>query len=251
MGEKSEIKAVSPQDFWEEKKKILVILAHPDDPDFFCGGTIAKWTRSGNQVDYCLLTKGDKGIQEGFQITGNINALRMKEQRKAGNELKINEIIFLDYEDGYLVPDLELRKKITSIIRKVQPDIVVTCDPTNYFIRDDYINHPDHRAAGQAAIDAIFPASQNEHFFPDLFVQEKLHPHHVQEVWLSLPYEPNLVVDITDSWDRKIAALLKHQSQIGEPEAFINRMKSRHTEDSTDSDPRYEEHFRRIDLRKK
>jgi len=248
---KKETAEIPIEEIWGKKKKILVILAHPDDPEFFCGGTIAKWTAAGNEVIYCLLTKGDKGIQEGFNFRGDIKDLRIKEQKEASVELGVNEIVFLEYKDGYLVPNLEMRKRITYIIRKIQPEIVVTCDPTNYFIRDDYINHPDHRAVGQATIDAVFPASQNARIFPDLLEQEELHPHHVQEVWLSLPYQPNLTVNVTDTWDKKIAALLNHQSQIGDPEVFIERMKSSHTEDTDASNPRYEEHFRRIILRKK
>jgi len=235
---------------WEEKRSILVILAHPDDPEFFCGASIAKWINEGNTVSYCLLTKGDKGVSENFKGGSNIREIRTKEQKKAAAKLGVNLIRFLDVEDGYIIPDLKLRKKITGEIRKSKPDIVVTCDPTNFFIRDTYINHPDHRAAGQVTIDAVFPAAQNPYFFPELMDDDGLCPHHVEEVWLSLPKDPNIIFDVTEFWDLKISALLEHQSQIGNRDDFINRMADRHTDDSTKENPRYEESFRQIILRR-
>jgi LmbE family N-acetylglucosaminyl deacetylase len=210
--------------FWDTKQKILVILAHPDDPEFFCGATIAKWTAEGHQVSYCLLTMGDKGVNDHFSQTENIKELRIEEQ----------------------TPNLELRKEVVGVIRKVKPDIVVTCDPTNYYLRDSYINHPDHRAAGQVVIDAVFPAAQNILFFPELEKELHLEPHHVKEVWISLPKEPNIAIDVTETWPRKLEALTKHASQIGDIDQFYIRMRSRHTEDSSDESPRYEEVYRRI-----
>lgn len=232
--------------FWESKQKILVVLAHPDDPEFFCGGTLSIWAKEGHEINYCLLTMGDKGINEQFKRAENIKQLRIEEQQSAAKVIGANQIIFLDNEDGYLTPNLELRKDVARIIRQVRPDIVVTCDPTNYYIRDSYINHPDHRAAGQVVIDAVFPAAQNELFFPELVANEQLLPHHVKEVWISLPKEPNVFIDITANWENKINALMKHASQIGETTKFLERMRTRRTEDSTDENPRYEELFRRV-----
>lgn len=232
--------------FWDTKQKILVVLAHPDDPEFFCGGTLAIWAKEGHEISYCLLTKGEKGINEKFRGVENIKKLRIEEQQRAAGILDIHQINFLDYEDGYLTPNLELRCEVAKVIRREKPNIVVTCDPTNYYIRDSYINHPDHRAAGQVVIDAVFPAAQNELFFPELMKKEKLSPHHVQEVWISLPKEPNVFIDVTDTWDLKIKALLMHASQIGETEKFLERMRSRRTEDSSEENPRYQEFFRRV-----
>ena len=235
---------------WEEKRSILVILAHPDDPEFFCGASIAKWVKEGNTVSYCLLTKGDKGVNENFKGGTNIREIRIREQKKAASKLGVERINFLDVEDGYIVPDLGLRRKITGEIRKNKPDIVVTCDPTNFFIHDTYINHPDHRAAGQVTIDAVFPAAQNPYFFPELMDDDGLCPHHVEEVWLSLPKDPNVIIDVTEFWDFKISALLEHKSQIGDQAAFIKRMTARRTDDSSEENPRYEESFRQIILRR-
>ena len=234
--------------FWSSPQKILVILAHPDDPEFFCGATIAMWVDDNHDVSYCLLTKGEKGVNEDFERVDNIIQIRMHEQTLAARKLGVKNIIYLDYEDGYLTPNIKLRKDITRVIRMQKPDIVVTCDPTNYYLRDTYINHPDHRAAGQATIDASFPGSQNPLYFPEL-LNDNLLPHQIKEVWLSLPKEPNITLDVTDTWPKKISALLNHQSQIGDKEKFLARMAERRTKDSTREKPRFEEAFHRIIFR--
>jgi hypothetical protein len=115
---------------WEEPKRILVVLAHPDDPEFFCGATIARWTSTGHEVRYCLLTCGDKGTQDRSLDSEALCALRQKEQRAAAAVLGVTQLRFLGYPDGYLVPDLNLRGEITRVIRQERPDVVVTCDPT-------------------------------------------------------------------------------------------------------------------------
>ena len=230
---------------WSNTKKILVILAHPDDPEFFCGATIAKWVCEGHQVSYVLFTKGEKGVNENFTDSKNIISKRKKEQIAAAEILGVKSIEFLDYEDGMLIPSLEARLDTVREIRKKQPDIVVTCDPTNYFIQERYINHPDHRAAGQIVIDSVFPASQNELYFPEL-LDEGLKPHNVEEVWLSLPKEPNMTLDITDTWGMKLKALEKHASQIGEIDKFRERMASRASYTDVNNIQHYEEKFNRI-----
>ena len=112
--------------FWDIKQKILVVLAHPDDPEFFCGGTLSIWAKEGHEVIYCLLTKGDKGVNENFKGVDDIKQLRMDEQKKAAEVIGVHKITFLDNEDGYLMPNLELRKEIVRVIRRERPDIVVT-----------------------------------------------------------------------------------------------------------------------------
>jgi len=236
----------SSTDEWEKPQKILVILAHPDDPEFFCGASIARWTNAGHQVIYRLLTCGDKGTKERDLTAIELCAIRRTEQNEAANVLGVTEVRFLDYPDGYLIPNLELRKDITRIIRQERPDILVTCDPQTLFIRDSYINHPDHRAAGQAVLDAVFPAARDHLNFVELWRDEGLEPHIVREVWVSLTLEPNLTLDVTDFWETKIEAINKHKSQINEPHALEERMRNRHTPDSSLENPRYEEGFRRI-----
>jgi LmbE family N-acetylglucosaminyl deacetylase len=235
---------------WEESKKILVILAHPDDPEFFCGGTIAKWVSEGHEVSYLLLTKGEKGINEHFdpEDIQEIKNIRVLEQKNAAAVLGVQNIKYLDHPDGYLIPSILIRRQVVREIRMINPDIVVSCDPTNYYLRDTYINHPDHRAAGQIVVDSVFPASQNSAFFPDLIIMERLYPHKVKEVWLSLAYRPNAIINITKYWSKKIEALHKHRSQIGDQKKFDQRMLSRRTNDSSAKNPKFEEAFHRIIL---
>lgn len=231
---------------WETPQKILVILAHPDDPEFFCGASIARWTSAGHNVIYCLLTCGDKGTSDRSISPEELCALRNKEQASAAEVLGVTKIRFLDFPDGYLVADLDLRKDITRVIRQERPDVVVTCDPLNLYIRDAYINHPDHRAAGQATLDAVFPAARDHLTFIELWRDEGLEPHNVREVWVSIPFEANTTLDVSSTWETKIRALLEHKSQIGESGGLIDRMRKRHTMDTTPEKPRYEEKFRRI-----
>jgi LmbE family N-acetylglucosaminyl deacetylase len=230
-------------------QKILVILAHPDDPEFFCGATLARLAREGHEIHYCLLTSGDKGGDKD-QFPAAISAQRQKEQEKAANVIGVKSIQFLQYQDGYLEPSLDLRRDIVRVIRRMRPDILITCDPTHFYPASGIgINHPDHRAAGQAVLDATYPAAGNSHYFPELVDREGLRPHTPHEVWVALAREPNLVFDVTDHWDIKIKALMEHKSQIGDPEKFLARMRLRHTETSSAEDPRYEEKFRVIKFR--
>jgi LmbE family N-acetylglucosaminyl deacetylase len=237
-------------DEWPEEKIILVILAHPDDPEFFCGGTLARWKKAGHKIHYCLITNGNKGTNDPLVTPEGLTKFRREEQDRAAAIIGVEEIHHLGYDDGTLVPDLKARKDVIRVIRKIKPNIIVTCDPTNFFPNDNYINHPDHRAAGIIAIDAVFPAAGNGMFFPELVIEEGLQPHSVKEVWLSLTNQGNFVIDVTEFYEIKINALLEHKSQIGDKEAFIQRMRiSKRTSDSTESSPRYEENFRRIIFR--
>ncbi len=231
---------------WETTQNILVILAHPDDPEFFCGATLARWARAGHKITYYLLTCGDKGYNDTTKIedisTDDLCAIRHKEQANAAHVIGAGEVHWLDRPDGYLVPDLELRREVVRIIRRLKPDILVTCDPQTLFATYG-INHPDHRAAGQVVLDAVFPAAGNAAYFPEL-VTEGYPPHMPHEVWCSLTMQPSVTLDVTDTWPVKMEALLQHKTQIGDVEKFKERMKTRHTEESTDEHPRFEEKFR-------
>lgn len=230
---------------WSTPQNILVILAHPDDPEFFCGATLARWARAGHSITYQLLSCGDKGFNEftPADMTPEVLcAVRHEEQNAAAKVIGVRAVHFMDCPDGYLVPDLDLRRDVVRMIRKFKPDILVTCDPQTLFAIYG-INHPDHRAAGQAVLDAVFPAAGSPVFFPEL-LGEGYPPHMPKEVWCSLTMQPNVILDVTDTWQIKLEALFEHKTQIGDREAFKERMRSRHTEDSTDQDPRYEERFR-------
>lgn len=232
---------------WQQPQQILVILAHPDDPEFFCGGTLALWARAGHHITYALLTCGDKGSSNPETLPGDLCRTRQEEQLAAASIIGVRAVHFLDREDGYLVPDLSLRRDVTRLIRRFKPDILVTCDPQNLFPPGSYrLNHPDHRAAGQVVLDAVFPAAGNPLYFPELMQQEGLFPHTPREIWVSLTAQPNTIIDVTETWPLKLQALLEHKSQIGDVEKFLARMRARHTEDSTDDAPRYEEKFLRL-----
>jgi LmbE family N-acetylglucosaminyl deacetylase len=237
---------------WDSPQNILVILAHPDDPEFFCGATLAKWARAGHHITYQLLTCGDKGFNESTSTemtTDALCAIRHEEQMAAAKVIGVDTgaVHFLDRPDGYLVPDLNLRREIVRVIRKFKPDILVTCDPQTLFAPYG-VNHPDHRAAGQVVMDAVFPAAGSPVFFPELLA-EGYEPHMPKEVWCSLTMQPNIKIDVTETWQTKLEAILEHKSQVAHVEKFLERMKTRRTEDSTDEDPRYEENFRVVKYR--
>ena len=234
-------------DTWDSPQNILVILAHPDDPEFFCGGTLAKWARAGHHITYQLLTCGDKGFNDSTvpdMTPDALCAIRHEEQQAAAKVIGANTVHMMSQPDGYLVPDLNLRREVVRAIRKFKPDILVTCDPQNLFAAYG-INHPDHRAAGQVVLDAVFPAAGNKEYFPEL-IGEGYEPHMPKEVWCSLTQQPDTIIDVTETWAVKLDALLCHKTQIGDVDKFKERMRSRHTKDSTDEKPRYEEKFRRI-----
>lgn len=239
---------MSEPDSWEGTQEILVVLAHPDDPDFFCGASVARWSSAGHQVTYYLLTCGDKGTKDRSLSPESLCAIRHKEQEAAANVLGVKRVCFLDYPDGYLVPDLKLRRDVTRLIRQERPDILVTCDPTTLYFGDLYLNHPDHRAAGQAVLDAVYPAARDHLYFEELLREENLEPHVVREVWICGTLNPNVTLDVTPYWERKIQALYEHKSQIGDPQALAERLRSRHTPESTPENPIFEEKFHRLNL---
>jgi LmbE family N-acetylglucosaminyl deacetylase len=236
---------------WDTPQNILVVLAHPDDPEFFCGATLARWARAGHTITYYLLTCGDKGYNDRTKLEDitpdDLCAIRHKEQAAAAQVIGAQAVHFLDRSDGYLVPDLELRRQVVRVIRQYKPDILVTCDPQTLFAVYG-LNHPDHRAAGQVVLDAVFPAAGNAAYFPELLV-EGYAPHMPKEVWCSQSRQPTVTLDITDMWPVKMEAILQHKTQISDQDGFLERMRSRHTEASTAEDPRYEETFRVITYR--
>jgi LmbE family N-acetylglucosaminyl deacetylase len=232
---------------WQGVKRILVILAHPDDPEFFCGATLARWCAAGHEVHYCLLTKGQKGAQDLSQSAEELAKLRVKEQQAVADLLGVKSVSFMDYVDGELFPDLEMRKKIIRVIRTIKPDILVTSDPLNLFPTDNRINHPDHRAAGQAVIDAAFPGAGNPMFFPELVSEEGLAPHSVEEIWLSATAAPNLLIDVIDTFEKKLDAIHCHASQMQwDHNEFDQMMRSRITVDPHTGEKTYEERFKRL-----
>ena len=234
---------------WDQaSKKILIILAHPDDPEFFLGGSIAKWIAEGHQVQYCLLTKGEKGSSNVKLTPPEIAGIRVLEQKAAADYLGVASVEFLEHIDGCLQVDMALRKELTGVIRKYQPDILVTCDPQHYFDGQRYINHPDHRAAGLAVVESVFPAAGNHFYYPEL-EKDGLLPHTVEEVWISLAKTPNIQLDISAFWQTRLNALKFHVSQIGDPALFEERMRS-WLENDVDGNARSFDKFQRIILKR-
>lgn len=232
-----------------EAETVLVVLAHPDDPDFFCGGTIGLWTSQGKKVVYCLLTRGDKGSDDPATDPGELMAKRTEEQLAAADVLGVSEVIFLDHCDGEISPSQDLCFEITRVIRQVRPDMFVTCDPTNFYPSRRRINHSDHRAVGEAALDAVFPAARSGMYFPQL-LEEGLEPHKVEHVFITGASQPDLTMDISSQFERKIQAIGCHVSQVG---ADLAALKERLTPyfldpESPSDTPRYIERFRYMNL---
>jgi LmbE family N-acetylglucosaminyl deacetylase len=207
----------------EEIKRILVVMAHPDDCDFGAGGTIAKWTARGIDVSYCIITNGDQGGEESGIPLEEMAKVRQKEQRDAGLALGVTEIRFLNHRDGWLIPTIELRKEIVREIRRVKPDRMVIQSPERNWDRIG-ASHPDHLAAGETAIQAVYPDARNPFAFTDLRA-EGFEPWRVREVWVTGSPNPNHFVDITDTFSKKMAALHAHVSQTAHNKELENMVR--------------------------
>lgn len=193
-----------------EKADILVVTAHPDDAEFGVAGTVARWTAEGKQVVYVVCTNGDKGTSDRSVNPEDLVKIRQKEQRAATKILGVREVVFLGYSDQGLEDTPEFRKKVVRVIREYRPSIVVTSDPYRR-----YVWHRDHRISGQVTLDAVFPYARDHLAYPDL-LDEGLEPHKVDEMLFWATENTNYRVDITDTFDKKLAALKAHESQLGE-----------------------------------
>jgi LmbE family N-acetylglucosaminyl deacetylase len=197
-----------------KQKVILAVGAHPDDMDFGVSGTIAKLTKEGWDAYLIVCTDGSRGSDDPKMTHKLLAAIREKEQEASGKVLGIKKIFFLNHTDTQLVPDLKLKEEIVRIIRAVKPEIVVTMDPTFYYSKErGFINHTDHRAAGLAAMDAVFPLSRDRLTFPE-HERQGLKPHKVSELWLVSFDKVDHVVDISKTFAKKIKALSMHKSQF-------------------------------------
>ncbi len=200
-----------------EIKRVLVISAHPDDSDFGASGTIAQWVKKGIEVAYVFCTNGDQGGEESGFTKEEMPAIRQREQRAAGAAIGVTDITFLNYIDGNLEATLGLRKDLVRQIRISQPDRMVCQSPERNWDRIG-ASHPDHLAAGEAAIQAVYPDARNPFAFTDLLEKEGLQPWRVKEIWVSAFANPDHFVDITDTFDLKIKALQAHASQTAHNE---------------------------------
>ena len=195
-----------------EIERVLVVTSHPDYLDFGAAGTIAQWTAKGIEVSYCICTNGDQGGEDPSVPRADMPKIRKREQIEAGKVLGVTNIEFLNHRDGWLTPTIELRKQIVREIRKTKPQRMLIQSPERNWDRL-FSSHPDHMAAGEAAIQAVYPDARNAFAFEELLKDEGLEPWRVREVWVMSHNTPDHFIDITETFDKKLAALNAHISQ--------------------------------------
>ena len=208
-------------------RRVLIVTAHPDDVDFGSAGTVAAFTSAGLDVTYCIVTNGDAGGSDRAMSRADMAALRQDEQRAAAAVVGVSDVRFLGHPDGMVHATPELRRDISRVIRQVRPERVLTQSPERNW---DFIfaSHPDHLAAGEAAVCAVYPDARNPFAHPELLDDEGLEPWSVSELWIMAPGEggAHVAVDTTSTVERKVAALMCHKSQLGDPDAVARRVRS-------------------------
>ena len=230
----------------EPYRRAMVVVAHADDAEFGCSGTVVKWVQEGMEVVYVIVTDGSKGIEDRGISSETRDKMRQQEQRDAGKILGLKDVVFLGYPDAYLQPTLEVRRDITREIRRHKPDVLITTNPTRQLTGTGYIGHPDHFAAGEAALSAVFPAARDHLTFPEL-LEEGLEPHKVREVLITGHDQPDKWIDVTDSIDTAVEALLAHTSQLGQEAA--DRVREWKREAGKEHGSEYAEAFKSFILR--
>ncbi|MFF5210808.1 PIG-L deacetylase family protein [Streptosporangium sp. NPDC000396] len=231
-----------------EINRVLTVTAHPDDVDFAAAGSIARFVDRGVEVVYCVVTDGDAGGFDRELDNGGMAELRRTEQTNAAKAVGVTDLRFLGYHDGTVVESLDLRRDIARVIRQVRPDLVITHTPERNY-RFVAPSHPDHRAVGGSTLDAVYPDARNPYAFPELLQQEGLEAWTVREVWLAGGMTPNHHVDVTDTFERKIAALHAHVSQTSHMEGFDDFLRGRFSQLAVDAgfgEGRYAEAFQRV-----
>jgi LmbE family N-acetylglucosaminyl deacetylase len=223
----------------------MAIFAHPDDIEFGCAGTLARWVKAGARVVYVLCTSGEVGIADLRITRARASEIREAEQLAAAALVGVEDVVFLREPDGMLENTLALRKRLVREIRRARPEVVMTGDPTLLLTPDNYINHSDHRAASTAAVDAVFPAAGQPHLFQEL-ADDGLTAHRVRKVYITSSSPEDTLVDITTTIDLKISALQKHASQFSsDPGPRVRRWAARIAQDKG---IQYAEAFRVITL---
>jgi LmbE family N-acetylglucosaminyl deacetylase len=225
-----------------EFERVMVIFAHPDDAEVQCAGTIALWVEAGKKITYVVLTRGDKGTQDPSMAGDELVQIRQKEQLQAASELGVEKVVFLPNGDGELEVNLERRKILTRIIREHQPEVLITHDP---WMR--YQLHPDHRASGTLALDAVISA-RDPLYFPEQ-IKDGVKPCRVKRVLLFASDQPDFWMDIGRTMEKKIAALGKHQSQVIQWPKWEEWMCQRAQDAGASQGLKYAEPFKRLILR--
>jgi len=200
------------------------VVAHPDDAEFSSAGTITKLAREGKRTIIIQVTSGDRGTTDRSLTPDQLAAMREAEEEEAARRMGVDEVIFLREPDGHVMPDIALREKIVRMIRTYQPDVLITHDPFR-----PYALHPDHRAVGQAAHDAVYPLARDHLYFPD-HLAAGIEPHKTAEIWYFGSEVPDVFIDITDTFDNKIHALKAHVSQVGSGDTLDQRLRERSRE---------------------
>jgi LmbE family N-acetylglucosaminyl deacetylase len=218
----------------------LVIFAHPDDAEFMCGGTVAAWAKEGTRVHYCVVTDGSAGSNEPGVTREQMIPIREREQRAAAEILGVSGLTFLGFTDGELEVNLETRRAVAAVVRRVRPEVILAPDPSRLWSGSGYVNHWDHKQAGTLALCAVMPDAPSRPQFPEL-LEEGLEPFEVPNLWLAAE-EPDTYVDITKTIDLKLEALRAHASQgTDDAEAWV---RERARELGTQGGVEYAEAFR-------
>ncbi len=226
-------------------RRVLVVVAHPDDAEFGCGGSVARWVKEGKEVTYAILTNGDKGSGDRRMTSERLAKIRKEEQQNAAQALGVQRVQFLGHPDGELEDTREVRRAVTAEIRRWRPDLLVTQNP--YRTTNLYASHRDHRIAAGVALDCVYPLARDHLSFPELLAQG-LEPHKVREVYLMWWENPEVVVDISDTMDLKLKALACHASQMGDFPSIEARVRERSAQLGKAKGFAYAETFNRIVL---
>lgn len=232
-----------------EYERALVVFAHPDDAEFLCGGTVALWAAAGTEVTYVCATDGSAGWNGEGRAREEIARIREREMREVAGLLGVTDVRFLGYEDGMLEPTLGLRRDLTREVRRGRPDVVVTFDPSQLWSGRSYINHPDHRAVGEAVLAVMACDAPTRPQFPEL-IDEGFEPHKARHLWLANSEEGDRLVDIGETIDLKIKALAAHQSQMENMGSFEADEKLRDWARAVarDDEMEYGERFRTFEI---
>ena len=232
----------------EPYRRGMVVVAHADDAEYGCSGTVARWCREGMEVVYVICTDGSKGSSDPEMTSRRLVEIRREEQIAAGKVLGLKEVAFLGYEDSMLQPTLDLRRDIVRQIRQHRPDILICNTPVRSLTGNGYVGHPDHFTAGEAAMSAVFPAARDRLTFPEL-LQEGLEPHKIRELLVMSHQDPDKWIDVSDTIDVSVEALKQHVSQVGESEETGGWVRERRHQAGMHHGMEYAESFKHFHLR--
>lgn len=231
----------------ETPQRVLVVIPHPDDAEFWCAGTISKWTAEGASVHYVLCTDGGKGSSDREMTSEELSVIREREQKDAADALGVQDVVLLRHPDGELEDNQDFRKQLVREIRRVQPEVVLCPEP----YRKNLAWHRDNRIAGQVALDAVFPCARDHLHFKELWEDEGLEPHKTATVLFWGAEQPDTHIDISGSINAKVKAVLAHQSQMRthSRDEIVQFVKEWATNAGADQDYTYAEAFRKVTFR--